>query len=186
MNILTDRLPDSLNIDGAEYPIYTDYRNWIKIDLILSDNKANPIEALSKAVILCYKVLPPNLKEAVNAMLEFYRGRKQEGKSETKASKAVYSFEHDSEYIYSSFLSQYNIDLTIENMHWWKFKALFSSLDSECMFSKVVQYRSINLNSVKDKEQKKFYRKMKRLYALPDKRTEKEKEDSIIASLNLL
>ena len=37
-------------------------------------------------------------------------------------------------------------------------------------------YRSIDLSKIKDKEQKAYYRKLKRDFALPDNRTEEEKE----------
>ena len=37
-------------------------------------------------------------------------------------------------------------------------------------------YRATELNTIKDKETKKFYKKMKKIYALPDMRTEEEKE----------
>ena len=29
MNILTDRLPDSVTVGGKKYPLNTDFRNWI-------------------------------------------------------------------------------------------------------------------------------------------------------------
>ena len=175
MNILCDELPKSITIDGAEYEINTDFRVWIKIDLLLSDRKIDRLYALTTAVMLCYKELPPNIQKAVEGMAEFYRGtQKQCGGTDGK--KAIYSFEHDSEYILSSFMYDYNIDLTTANMHWHKFKALFSSLSDDTMFVKIMQYRSVDLGKIKDKEQKKFYRRMKRVYALPDGRTEEEKE----------
>ena len=39
-----------------------------------------------------------------------------------------------------------------------------------------MSYRAINLNEIKDKDMKKRYRKLKTLYALPDMRSEEEKE----------
>lgn len=74
-------------------------------------------------------------------------------------------------------MQQYRIDLnSIKYLHWWKFRALFVNLNEDVMFSKIMQYRAIQLNTIKDNEMKKFYKKMKRLYALPDMRTEEEKE----------
>lgn len=186
MNILCDELPKSINIDGAEYEINTDFRVWIRIDLLLSANKADEIDrlyALTKAVMLCYKVLPPNIQRAVEGMAEFYRGTQKQCGG-TGGKKAIYSFEHDSEYILSSFMYDYNIDLTAVNMHWYKFKALFSSLSDDTMFVKIMQYRSVDLGKIKDKEQKRFYRRMKRVYALPDGRTEEEKERDMAQMLS--
>ena len=33
------------------------------------------------------------------------------------------------------------IDLTTDRLHWWKFKAIFVSLPSNCEFRKVMSYR---------------------------------------------
>ena len=74
-------------------------------------------------------------------------------------------------------MSQYNIDLQdIEYLHWWKFRALFDSLDENNRLSKIIQYRSMDLTKIKDKEQKKFYKNMKKLYKI-DTISEKEKAD---------
>ena len=45
-------------------------------------------------------------------------------------------------------------------------------------------YRAINIGDIKDKEQKKFYKKMKSLYSLPDNRSEEEKEIEMLEKLN--
>lgn len=120
------------------------------------------------------------------AMGEFYRGEDSFAKAGERKNRAVYSFEYDDKYIYSGFLSQYGIDLCTADLHWYKFKALFSAFGDDVTFVKIMQYRSMDLGKIKDKEQKKFYRKMKRLYALPDNRTDDEKEKDIIAGLEML
>jgi hypothetical protein len=56
---------------------------------------------------------------------------------------------------------------------------LFDGLNDSTQFIKVVGYRSIKLSDIKDKEQKKYYRKMKQLYKLPDTRTQEEKEQAM-------
>ena len=83
----------------------------------------------------------------------------------------------DADYIYSAFMSQYNIDLQdIEYLHWWKFRALFDSLNENNRLSKIIQYRSMDLSKIKDKEQKKFYKNMKKLYKI-DTISEEEKAE---------
>ena len=72
---------------------------------------------------------------------------------------------------------QYKIDLnSIKYLHWWKFKALFKSLNEKTQFVKIMGYRAMNLSKIKDKEMKSNYKRMQKLYALPDMRTEEEKE----------
>lgn len=43
-----------------------------------------------------------------------------------------------------------------------------------------MEYRAVDLSTIKDKEQKAFYRKMKQIYRLPDSRSEEEKEAAMI------
>ena len=74
-------------------------------------------------------------------------------------------------------MQQYKIDLnSIEYMHWWKFKALFEGLTENTQIVKIMGYRAMDLSKIKDKEEKKRYKKLQREYALPDDRTEEEKE----------
>ena len=93
----------------------------------------------------------------------------------------MFSFEHDSDMIYSAFYQQYNIDLSSAKMHWWQFKALFNGLSDTTQFIKVVGFRGVNLSEIKNNEMRKYYSKMKRIYKLPDNRSESEKEDALNA-----
>ena len=63
-----------------------------------------------------------------------------------------------------------------DKIHWWKFRALFDALPDTCQFRKVVGYRAIEINQNMTDSQKKFYKEMKKIYALEDKRTLEEKE----------
>lgn len=79
--------------------------------------------------------------------------------------------------IYTAFKTQYNIDLEeIEFLHWWKFKAMFNGLKSDNKIVEIMGYRAIDLSKIKDKEEKKRYKELKRIYALPDMRTQEQKE----------
>ena len=96
----------------------------------------------------------------------------------------IYSFEHDDDYIYSAFLTQYHIDLQdIEYLHWWKFKAMFDALRPDCLFSKIVEWRSTDLTQVKDPKEKKFIQEMKQVYRLRKSVDEQEKLDLIADAL---
>lgn len=123
-----------------------------------------------------------NYEIAIEQMLWFYKCGKELANSNKKNTNhnrynQIYSYEFDDTYIYSAFLQQYHIDLQeVEYMHWWKFKALFDGLSEETEIVKIMGYRSINLSQIKDMERRNFYKKMKKLYALPDMRTQEEKE----------
>lgn len=187
MNILIDLVPDSVEIEGIRYGINSDFRIGILFELLMQDNTLLEEEKIDIALNLYYEEIPHDIVEAVNKMLWFYRCGKDmgvksnqdgEGSSEGGGTvERIYSFEHDDDYIYSAFLTQYNIDLQdIEYLHWWKFRALFKSLKEDNLISKIMSYRSMTINNDMTDSEKKYYRKMKELYKLPDERTEEQKE----------
>lgn len=189
INMLIDELPQKVgNTD-----INSDFRVSILFELLMQDNDYTNEEKVQQALILYY----PNLQEiddynkAIENIIWFYKCGKEDkdvdkGNKKNNNNKQVqiYSYEFDAEYIYSAFMEQYKIDLnSIEYLHWWKFKALFSSLNENVLFSKIMSYRAIDLTTIKDKNMKKQYRKLKELYKLPDMRTEEEKENEFANAL---
>ncbi len=194
MNILIDVLPEYVEIDGIEYKINTDFRIGIMFELLIQDNTLTDMEKVEIALNLYYPEIPHDPIQALEKILWFYRCGKeydaespQEGTEGTTQQQAIYSFEHDAEYIYAAFLDQYGIDLQdIEHLHWWKFKALFKGLKEDNLIVKIMGYRAIKIDDNMTDSEKKFYRRMKRIYALPDNRTQEEKErdfTNAIASL---
>ena len=183
MNILIDKLPNEY--EGLE--INTDFRSSILFELLMQDNTLEPKLKIRLALDLYYKDVPVDIKKALKGILWFYRCGKEDIKTKSKGKqsnkKQIYSFEHDADYIYSAFLEQYGIDLNETKMHWWKFRALFNGINENTLFSKITGYRSMNLEDIKDKEQKKYYEKMKKLYALPDNRTIEQKESDFANAL---
>ena len=138
---------------------------------------------------LYFPQIPDDEEEAMEKILWFYLcGREETNQEEKETEPApkniVYSYEYDAGSIYAAFLSQYGMDLgEIPFLHWWKFKALFHALDENLEFMKIMRYREEDITKI-PKEQKDFYRKMKQIYALPDNRTEEEKEQDFISSLS--
>lgn len=188
MNILVDLLPDKVTIDNKEYKINSDFRTSILFELLMQDSSISEKDKIRMALKLYYPVIPDNDKEAIEQILWFYRCGKdislQKGNGEGKRSNQIYSFECDDEYIYSAYLNQYSIDLQdVEHLHWWKFKAMFKALKEDNLIVKIMNYRSIDLTKIKDKEQKAYYNKMKNLYKIPINKDEKEKLDEITEAL---
>lgn len=189
MNLLIDRLPFEHN--GLE--INTDFRVGILFELLMQDDSVSNEEKIILAIELYFsnnieKALQ-NETEAINTILWFYSGGKnstiKEKKEETKIeteTKQIYSYEFDDDYIFSAFYQQYNIDLNSIKMHWWKFRALFKGLDDDIQFSKIMSYRAIDLSQIKDKEERAKYKKLKKIYALPDMRSQEQKETEFAAA----
>lgn len=183
MNMLIDLVPTTIEIDGAEYEINSDFRTSILFELLMQDNSINEEDKLIQALQLYYPVLPTNISMAVDKMLWFYRCGKDEVKCKGTGkgkSTQIYNFEYDDDYIYSAFLDQYRVDLQdIEYLHWWKFKAMFKALREDNEIVKIMGYRAMDLSKIKDKEQKAYYKNMKELYKIPISKDEKEKLNEI-------
>lgn len=176
MSIITTDLPTSLEICGKQCPIRTDVKTWLEFSHLVS-GELTP-EKIADIFALVFYELPPQFMAAFEAMGTFYSHSEKTDvkKKQTSSQKRVFDFDFDGDLIYAAFLQQYKIDLCLHQLHWWQFKALFNCLSEDTQFVKVMQYRSVNLSEIKDKNQRKFYRRMKQVYRLPDNRSEAQKE----------
>lgn len=189
MNILIDELPESVTVSGEEYEIRSNFRTSILFEILMQDDSLGNEEKVLKALKLYYPIIPPDAAAATDAILWFYRCGKEDNQAKKqmaarKGKTRVYSFDYDDDYIYAAFMSQYGIDLQdVEYIHWWKFRAMFNSLTSQNEFVKIMEYRSIDLKEDMPKDQKAYYRKMKRLYALPVSKDENEFQNAVEEAL---
>lgn len=184
MNLLTHDLKDIVQ-DRIKIDFDTDFRTSILFELLMQREDIKIKLKIRKTLELYYPDLSQisDLETALKDIMWFYQCGKEK-KTSHKNKKInngkkdyIYSYEYDAEYIYSAFMQQYNIDLTeIEYLHWWKFRALFEGLNKDTKIVEIMGYRAMDLSKIKDKKEKKFYKKMKELYALPDMRTTLQKE----------
>ena len=179
MNILVDKLPT----DYEGLKINTNFRSFILFELLMQDRNVDKEDKIALALDLFYDEFPQDIKKAFDGILWFYtRGKdrkeqKNGEKVEKNNKKKIYSFEHDADLIYTAFLDQYRLDLNdVDYLHWFKFKAMFEGLKAENKICEIMGYRAIDVGKIKDKEEKKRYKKLQREWALPDDRTEEEKE----------
>lgn len=187
-NILLDILPETVDIDGIEYRINSDFRISILFELLMQDDELGKRQKLVQGLQLYYPEIPHNVTMAVDKMIWFYRcGKETESGGHGSGSgraKQIYSFEHDDDYIYAAFLEQYGIDLQdIEELHWWKFRALFKGLSEDTEFVKIMGYRSVKINSKMSKEQREFYKKMQSIHALPITDAERKADELLTEAL---
>lgn len=179
-------LPKEITIDGIGYAVNTDFKVWIEIGDIISDKDCNPFEKAVNILKLCYtSSLPPTLDKALAGIMEFYCGKETSEKSTVSLSDVpVIDFSADFGFVASAFYHDYRIDLWEDPLHWWKFRDLFLGLSEENRIVKIMGYRGINIGEIENKEQKKFYRKMKALYKLKDTRSESKIEQDMLNKLS--
>lgn len=185
MSLLVDIAPKSVEIDGAEVEINSDFRTAILFEQMMFDEDFPDRLKTEQALRLFYPIIPENINEAFQKILWFYSGGKvKKGGSKSHSGSGsdsrYYDFEYDDDYIFAAFWQQYSIDLeAIEYLHWWKFRALFRSLSDNCEFVKIMGYRAIKITSKMPAHERRFYSKMKKLYALPLSLNEQEKISEI-------
>ena len=167
VNILCEKLPDYVVLFGEKYPVHTDFKRWIEISLILEKEDIKEAKVIAKIIKLCYKEkLPPNHISALLGAMTFLNRGADLSVPQNKMSERVYSFCDDASAIYSSFYTKYGIDLLSEEMHWYKFCALFENLTDDNPFKTVLKIRTTDEREIKDPKAKKRLQLLKQKYAI--------------------
>lgn len=186
MNFLTERLPDSINVDGVEYPIQTDFRTILRysaqMDTIAEDDFPAIVRCMK--IVICDK-FPDDIFSAISALNWFIKcGREEEMKRPPNRllginSNQPFDFSIDGEMIWSAFRRNdvYGIDLLeIPYLHWWKFVAMLDDLPEDTRLRRIMDYRTIDTtNKNLSKEMRDVYSALQRYYkirAAKDQRNE--------------
>lgn len=98
--------------------------------------------------------------------------------SNGKQEQAPYDIRFDGDYIYSSFLQAYGIDLfdVQGELHWRKFNALLSGLPEGTKLMEVIKIRKWKPQKGDSAEYKEEMRRLQKDYALPNEIIEEEEE----------
>ena len=184
MSILNTPLPESIEISGGKYGIYTDFRRWTEFEQMMEMDP--PAKRYAEILKKYYISLPPKFFEAVYALCKFYAGGIMPQENSENCGKRLYSYKQDADYIYCAFYAQYHIDLEKESMHWWKFLALLRGLDENCRFMQIVRLRAMDLNEIKDKSERRRIAGLKRKYALCDDKNSGLKDDDFADKISML
>lgn len=174
INLLIDDLPDMVEIDGQCYPVNWGFRAMMLIEICMFDTERNDEQKILDALNIFYgENIPENFSKAMDCLMWFYRCGKEEKKSgkkgvSKKQARRCYCYNQDAPYIYAAFLTQYGLDLNNTknyDLHWWRFHAMFESLDEDLKISKIMYYRTASTSGC-SKGQRRFLNEMKKLYAL--------------------
>lgn len=166
-NILTDALPETVTLFETEYPVHTSFRNWIRISELVKEAGRKDGKSIAKALKLCYKeTLPPNIVSAFLGMLSFLSRGTDFSVSRGESAQPLFSFQEDAEVIYSAFYSKYGIDLVKEDLHWYSFCALMSSLSADNAFKTLLDIRSFDEKKLKNPEKRRKMAQLKEKFGL--------------------
>lgn len=177
MNLLIDGAPKEIYISSLKYKINYDFRYGLLFEEIMNNHDLTDQEKITLAINLYLdNQYIEDYGEAIKEIFDFYLCYDYVEAKESKKQNPVFSYEEDAGLIFAAFKEVYNIDLVEEKIHWFKFRALFDALPDTCQFRKVVGYRAIEIKTDMLPSEQKFYREMKKIYALKDNRTQEEKE----------
>lgn len=169
MDLLTAVPPGYVEINGEKYAVCSDFRYGILLSELFSDDSVD----VCQKVGLALKLLSPELSEAAergiiplktafDRIMWFYtcgRGLEQRGKGRNM--EPAIDFSCDGERIFSAFRQVYQLDLSEEGLHWWKFIALLRGLPPECELMRVVRLRLTDTAKISDDEARRRVRRAK-------------------------
>lgn len=157
-------------VNGEEYRIVTDFREWIKFHEFLRKTDRFTVATLHMILEWYIDQPPADNKAAIKALQDFMAAEElyesevleeEEQGGRRRRTKDVFSFEQDAACIYSAFRAIYQIDITsIPYLHWWQFLTLFEGLPADTEIKERIYYRGVDLNEIEDKAERKRIKKI--------------------------
>lgn len=169
MNLLLESLPDSINVKGIEIPVYTDFRYWMKFNEVLINEMDD--EKIVDEMIKLFS--DTDLLEGLSAdavidkVCDFLSCGKYSTEKQPRQGPDTFSFTYDSDYILSAFRQFYQIDLTVEKIHWWTFISLLNAINGDCELKERVRIRGMDVTQIKDAATRSKMRELQKAIALP-------------------
>lgn len=191
---LSRKLTDELVLGDDVYPMNIAFNKVLKIMELINDDKFDDIDKPYLAIEILTdvdfkKALTPEQATAIFKLIfeEHIRiipvkdtapvldlagnpiKSKIRSRSQSEGGDRLFSLKYDAEYIYSSFLQAYGIDLIdVQNsLHWKKFNALLNGLPSDTKFAEVLKIRAYKPQKGDSKKYKESMKDLKKEYALP-------------------
>ena len=184
------KYPEYVEIEGKRYKINTDFRVAIRCNEIAEDEKIGDYERVLGIIYTLYGDEGINTPDHYEKLLELAKKYLSCGKEIeiTTDEQPDMDYVEDMDYIEASFMSDYHIDLTNEQMHWWKFTKLINGLSNSdmgncCILNRIRNLRNYNVSEIKDSKERQKIAKAKDMVALKKYKKEnhltKEQEESM-------
>lgn len=176
---------DTVEIDGMTYTIDMSFDNVLRLFDMIKDDELNEAHkvliGIEMLLGVCFLHDIETQAEIFTQLFEQTIGEKAaenqpvdiEGNpmpsQNNEDAKKTYSLKEDANFIYASFMQDYNIDLIEQQgkLHWNKFVALLDGLRNDTRFKEVVEIRTMDLPKGKGTaKQREQVKKMKEQYAL--------------------
>jgi hypothetical protein len=172
-------LPTSVDVNGTEYGIRSDYRAVLDILTALTDNELDDHLKTEAALEIFYpgfdEMPPGDYQEALNQCFRFIdRGQ---DRKEKKHEPALMSWEQDFDIIIAPINRIAGCEVrALEYLHWYSFLSFYQEI-GDCLFAQVVRIRDKKAHGKPlDKQEREFYRKNRDIIDLKVTYTEAEKD----------
>jgi hypothetical protein len=144
--------------------------------LAFEDEELVDFEKKMVMLQLLYPEMPENTEKAFELGMRFMDGDK-ESNEDSGPGYRLYSFEKDSNIIFSAFRQTHGIDLQRAVMHWWEFLALFMDLGADTTFCQLTALRKRIKDGTASEEERKIADSMGDMFVIEeyDARTLEEK-----------
>lgn len=168
--------PEYVSIKGKQYKINTDFRVAIECSKVAEDGTIGDLERSLAVIYLLfgnegidnpqdYELLLKSAKKYLSC------GKEVEVKDNKKPNM---DFVKDYDYIEASFMSDYHIDLSNKEMHWWKFFNLLEGLSNSdmgncCILNRIRNFRDFDISQIKDPKERQKAKEAQDMIALDKK-----------------
>ena len=174
--------PEYARIGEKKYKINTDFKVAIECDRIANDDSIDDTERALAIIYLLFG--DEGLKDSnnYNKLMEIAIKYLSCGKEIITDEEPDMDYIQDMDYIKTSFMSDYGIELT--DMHWWTFFNLINGLSNSefgncCVLNRIRNIRTYDESKIEDVREREKFRKYKESVKLKKKvpkLTEKQKE----------
>ena len=166
---LTKRsLPNTVSVGGRDFSINTDFRLWLRFEIEVSHmQRGDNID-----VGYLFKDEKPSYCK-LEELFVFSKPKEELPRQIRHSNVVALDYQLDADYIYSAFMGQYGIDLLeVEELHWYKFLALFKGLKDDEVICKIMSYRCYE----KTNEKRDVYEELRRSWEI-EYMTEEEQSE---------
>lgn len=176
MNFLTDYVDHVVYLGRCKFKVNPAFDVVLRIQRLFRekniDDELKTKQALKMLVRNRFKLKLLTFKEKQTLLnLIFKDCINTKTRPPTRQNTTVLDFDYDAEYIYASFMLDYNIDLTeaCGRLSWRKFIALFEGLSEKTKIREVMRIRSMEIPQYNGHNQKQIQeiQELKSYYALP-------------------
>ncbi len=171
-------LPDTLEVNGVEHPIRTDFRDVMRVIFAMNDPN---LENSEKVYVCLYDIyedfeeMDSKDYEAAYKAASVFIDCGEEKSAEGKQPKSTIDFEQDERLLIAAVNRVAGREVrSMDYLHWWTFMGYFMEI-GECTYSTVLNLRSKkNKGKTLEKWEKEFWDNNKDICEIKEKLSDEE------------